>query len=160
MTPRHREQADGGGPQPAWRLNGMVVAQIVVKEADDAQVGAQPSTTPQRVPEFLAGVVAGPGGVPSLPVDAGPPGLEALLGQVRIRVLVHGSVSKRDGVSEDEDAKRVRLLRDVVLARVAQFEAVDVHRHAREPPVVSGGQPLTADRIREKEARLASSYVP
>src|SRR5438132_6984619 len=75
-------------------------------------------------------------------------------------MLVHRAVAEGHRIAQHEDPKRARPLRKIVVAWIAQPQAVDVHRHAGEPPVVIRGEPLAAHRIGEEESRPPSSRLP
>src|SRR6185295_9894370 len=69
-------------------------------------------------------------------------------------------MSKRDGIAKDENANRAGSFFQLVFARVAKPEAVDLHRHTGEPADVVRRQPLTEHRIADVEAWCASTLIP
>src|SRR5829696_4945464 len=99
--------------------------------------------------ELLTGVVAWHSGIPHLPVDVRPPFPQQMFEQLRIRIAC--AVAERHRVAENQNAKGAQRLRELIIAVVAKTKVVDPQRDSGEPARVIRREPLTADRIGEKE---------
>jgi hypothetical protein len=144
----------------AGRADRAVVDQIVFEKSDDDEIGLEARPDFEEMGQLLARVVSGHRRIPDLPVDVRTPGFEALFEKERIRVLGRRAVPERDRVSQHEDAECIRTLGEIVLTRIAQLEAIDVDRDAREPSVVVRGEPLSAHRVGQKEPRASPARLP
>ena len=153
---RRTDQARSGR---SWR-DRKISNDVVLEKAHNHQIRLKCRADGQQLRQFLARVVPRHRSIPHLPVDIGTPRPQPLLEQIRIGVLVDRPMPERHRIAKHQDPERPRSLRKNVLAIIAEFQPVDLHRHTGKPSRVARREPLNTNRIRQKEPRHALPRIP